>query len=114
MGSLRARDAVAASTTYAEEADLLPPAAGIVHGRDQIRQFWQAGFDSGLTELALQSDSLTEQNSVAFEIGRYAMRVEPVDGAATTERGHYVLIYQLQSDGAWQTTVEIYSPAGTI
>lgn len=110
MGSLRAHDAAAASTGYATDADLLPPAAGVIHGRDQIRQFWQAGFDSGLVDLALESVSLTEQVSVAFEIGRYAMRVEPAEGAATTERGHYVQIFQLQPDGSWRTTLEIFSP----
>lgn len=114
MGSLRAHDAAGVSTGYSLDADLLPPAAGVVHGRDQIARYWQAGFDSGLAELSLESDSLTEQASVAFEIGRYAMRIEPVEGSATTERGHYVQIYQLQVDGTWQTTVEIFSPGGDL
>jgi ketosteroid isomerase-like protein len=114
MGSLRAHDAAGASTAYAADASLLPPAAGVVRGRDQIRQFWQAGLDSGLADLALESVSLTERDAVAFEIGRYAMRVEPVDGDSTTERGHYVQIHQLQPDGAWQTTVEIVSPGDAL
>jgi ketosteroid isomerase-like protein len=112
LAALRAHDVDAACSVYAIDADLLPPAANAVHGRSEISRFWQAGLDSGMADIDLESRDLREQNGIAYEIGRYTLRFEPVDGSPVVERGHYVEIHKRDDDGSWQRAVEIFSPGG--
>jgi ketosteroid isomerase-like protein len=111
--ALRRGDATAASSVYASNAHLLAPSAGPMVGREEIRAYWQAGIDAGVAELTLTVGSSEQNDGLAYEMGRYAIRVEPADGSRVLERGHYVQVYQRQPDGAWQKAVEIFSPGGS-
>src|SRR5438132_9607500 len=79
VAALQSGDAKAASAVYTKEARLLPPAADVVHGRAAIEAFWQAGIESGITAVELESLELVPHGRLAHEIGRYALRLEPPD-----------------------------------
>jgi ketosteroid isomerase-like protein len=105
-------DATRAASLYAPNAHLLPPSANPMVGREEIRAFWQAGIDAGVAEVALTAAGTEQNDGLAYETGRYVIRVEPADGNRVVERGHYVQVYQRQPDGSWQKAVEIFSPGG--
>ncbi len=111
MDAVRRGDADTASSVYASDAHLLAPSAQPIVGRDDIRAFWQAGMDAGVADISLIADELKQSDGLACETGAYAFRIASADGAVL-ERGHYVQVYQRQSDGSWQRTVEIFSPRG--
>ena len=110
--AVRRGDANAAASVYAADAHLLPPSAGPMIGRDEIRAYWQAGIDAGVADVSLIAEGAQQNDGLAYETGTYVIRVEPADGARLVERGHYVHVYQRQVDGSWQRAVEIFSPGG--
>jgi len=112
MAALGRRDVPTACSVYAEDALLLPPSAGRISGRDEIRAFWEAGLTSGIAEVELEVGNIRANGRLACEVGRYMFRIEPADGAPFMERGHYVHIHQRQRDGSWRRAVEIFTPGG--
>jgi ketosteroid isomerase-like protein len=112
VDAVRRGDADDASSVYDVNAHLLAPSAAPMVGREEIRAFWQAGFDSGVADLSLVADEINRHDGLAYETGSYSLRVGPGDGGRVVERGHYVQVHKRQEDGSWLRTVEIFSPGG--
>jgi ketosteroid isomerase-like protein len=110
IAALRGGDATAASAVYADDARLLPPSAELVEGRAAIEAFWRAGIESGIAAVELESLQLTRQGRLAYEIGRYALRLEPAGAEAVLDRGKYLLVHARQNDGCWRWAVEMFNP----
>jgi uncharacterized protein (TIGR02246 family) len=110
VAALAAGDAAAASEAYADDARLLPPATGFVQGRAAIERFWRAGVESGISGVELDPVELERRQAVAFEFGRYALRLQPVGEDAVVDRGSYVLVHERQADGSWRRALEMFSP----
>ena len=109
-GAVREGNAAAAAAVYARRARLLPPAAAPLEGREAIASYWQAGVDAGLVEAALEARELRRFDGVAYEVGRYSLRLEPADSATVVDRGAYVLVHERQGDGSWHWAVEMFNP----
>jgi ketosteroid isomerase-like protein len=108
--ALQSGDARAAAALYADDARLLAPSAGLIEGRAAIAAFWQAGIGAGIAEVELEKLETERDGSVAWEIGRYALRLEPAEGASVVDRGKYVLVHRRQDDGSWLRAVEMFNP----
>lgn len=103
-------DARAASGAYAEDATLLPPLAGPVRGRDAIAAFWRTGLEAGIAAVEFEALALESGDRLAYELGRYELRLKPADSKPVTERGTYLLVHALQSDGSWHRAAEMLRP----
>ena len=112
VAALRAGDAFAASAVYAEQARLLPPSAELLHGRAAIEAFWRAGIDAGISDAELKPLSLERFDGVAYEIGRYTLRLRGDDGNVVVDRGKYLLVHERQHDRSWRWAAEMFSPEG--
>jgi ketosteroid isomerase-like protein len=108
--AVRKGDAEAAAAVFAAGARLLPPTAGEVEGREAIAAYWRTGVETGLVDAALEARDLRRFDGVAYEVGRYTLRLEPADGPAVVDRGDYVLVHERQDDGNWQWAVEMFNP----
>ena len=108
--AMRAGDARAAATIYADDAMLLPPAAAVVHGRSAIERFWRIGLDAGITDVQLDVLELTQEGNVVVEIGAYSLRLISERGAIVEDRGKYLTVHRAQTDGTWRRTAEMFSP----
>jgi ketosteroid isomerase-like protein len=103
-------DALAASGAYASDATMLPPLAAPVRGRDAIAAFWRTGLEAGIVSVEFEAFVLEDGDRLAYELGRYELRLKPADGKAVTERGTYLLVHALQSDGSWRRAAEMLRP----
>jgi ketosteroid isomerase-like protein len=112
VDAVRRGDADDASSVYDVHAHLLAPSSAPIVGRDEIRAFWQAGIDSGVADLSLVVDEVSQHHELAYETGSYLLRVGPGNDGRIVERGHYVLVLKRQEDGSWLRTVEIFTPGG--
>jgi ketosteroid isomerase-like protein len=114
VAALAGGDARAASAAYTGDARLLPPAAGVLRGRSAIQAFWQAGLDAGMLGAELETIEVGERSELAFEIGRYSLRLRPAEGGGeVVDRGTYVHVHERQPDGSWQRAVEMFSPVAS-
>lgn len=110
VAALREGDAAAAAAVYSDDASLLPPSAEPLKGREAIAAFWRAGVDAGISDVELDALELERVDGLAYEIGRYALRLQPAGGATVVDRGSYVLVHARQTDGSWRRAVEMFSP----
>jgi ketosteroid isomerase-like protein len=110
VAALRGGDATAASAVYAEDARLLPPSAELLQGREAIEAFWKAGVEAGISEVELEALEFESDGGLAYEIGRYALRLRPADGGTVVDRGKYLLVHQRGPDGSWRRAAEMFNP----
>jgi ketosteroid isomerase-like protein len=108
--ALQRGDSLTAAELYAADARLVAPSAELLIGRQAIERFWRAGVEAGISEIVFEPLELTPEGSVACEIGRYELRLQPVDGAVIVDRGRYVMLHRLDADGTWRRAVEMLSP----
>ena len=103
-------DANAAATVYADSARLLAPSAELIQGRKEITAFWQAGIEAGISSVELEALEIEHHGGFAYEVGRYALRLEPPEGITVVDRGKYALVHEQQADGRWLRAVETFNP----
>ena len=108
--ALAGGDAKAAGALYTQDATLVPPAAARLKGRDAIESFWTAGLAAGMSRIEMEPDEIRGACDLTYELGRYAIELEPADGTPVLERGTYVLVHEQQSDGSWLRAVETFNP----
>lgn len=93
----------------AEDATLLPPSTDVVRGRQAIEIFWRAGIEAGISDIELEALETERHDGLAYEIGRYAIRLKPADGGRVVDRGKYLLVHTRRPDGSWQRRVEMFN-----
>src|SRR5262245_51810152 len=96
--ALERGDVAAACNVYADGARLLAPSAARVEGRAEIEEYWRAGFDLGLSNVAFECRALEEIAGV-LEFGRYAVAVQGKSAAPAVERGSYLVLHARTDDG---------------
>jgi len=112
VAAIAARDARAATAAYTQSARLLAPSVEPIEGREAITAFWRAGLEAGIHDVERVVVHAEKRGSIAVEFGRYAIRVDPPEGRRLVDRGKYLLVHELQDDGSWQWSVEMFSPDG--
>jgi ketosteroid isomerase-like protein len=110
VAALRSGDAKAATAVYAGNARLLAPSAELLRGSEAIEAFWRAGIEAGISGVELNSFELEYNDGLAYEIGRYALQLEPAEGGTVVDRGNYLLVHERQEDGSWRWAVEMFNP----
>jgi ketosteroid isomerase-like protein len=102
-------DGSALAELYDEDARLLAPEAGPLRGRRDAAAFWQAGVDSGITGVDLAPDDVEIMPTVAWEVGRYVLRLQSQRGDPFEDHGRYLLVYRLDA-GSWRRAAEMFAP----
>jgi ketosteroid isomerase-like protein len=110
VAAVKRGDAREAARVYAKDARLLAPSAELIEGRKAIEAFWRAGIEAGVADVDLDALELDRQDGLAYEIGRYALRLRPAEGGTVVDRGKYLLVHERQSDGSWRWAVEMFNP----
>lgn len=107
--ALNDKDAVAASLLYSENASLLPPNEPIVTGRENIKNYWQAFIDAGITDVSVSTISTGSSGDLGYEIGRFQLSFPGEDGKMMMEEGKFTEILKRQDDGKWISIFGMWS-----
>src|SRR5262245_16147050 len=110
VSALKRGEVALAARAYADDARLLAPSAELIEGRQAIEKFWRAGLEAGISDVQLEPLALERESGLAYEIGRYALKLESADGETVVDRGKYLLVHEQQVDGSWRRTVEMFNP----
>jgi uncharacterized protein (TIGR02246 family) len=113
VAALNAGNPRDAAALYAEDARLLPPAAPVIEGREAVEAFWRAGLESGVADVQLEPLEVDHREGVAYELGRYRLRLTATAERAAVNRGSYLVVHQRQPDGEWRRAIETFNPDGT-
>ncbi|HEV2591032.1 MAG TPA: DUF4440 domain-containing protein [Gaiellaceae bacterium] len=99
----------AVAACYAEAARLLAPGAGLLNGRAEIERFWRTGIELGLASLDLEDLACDQSAALAYQLGRYQLRLAPPESAPVIETGHYLVVHKHRGDD-WGREVEFFAP----
>jgi ketosteroid isomerase-like protein len=108
IGAFARRDSDGAAAVYTQDARLLAPSTELLRGRDAVRDFWRAGIESGIESVELEMLELQPYSGLAYEIGRYVLRLSNESGTTVVDRGKYLLVHRREADGAWRRAVEMF------
>jgi ketosteroid isomerase-like protein len=50
---------------------------------------------------------VARSGDIAYETGTYSMTLSDTKKKAATEKGHYVVVWQKQSDGSWKVVRDV-------
>jgi len=103
-------DVAAAGACYADDAQLLTPAAGLIQGRSAIEQYWGTGIALGLCSVSFEARRVERLGARQVEIGRYRVTLETEATDARFERGTYLVLQRRAVDGTWQRAVDVLDP----
>ena len=108
--ALERGDVAAAGACYADDAQLLTPAAGLIQGRKAIEEYWGTGIALGLSAVSFEARRVERLGTRQVEIGRYRVAVETEPTDARFERGTYLVLHRQAVDGTWQRAVDVLDP----
>jgi ketosteroid isomerase-like protein len=108
--ALERRDVTAAGACYADDAQLLTPAAGLIQGRQDIEEYWSTGIVLGLSSVSFEARRIERLGARQVEIGRYRVTVETEPTETRFERGTYLVLHRQAADGTWQRAVDVLDP----
>lgn len=107
--ALNNKDAEAASLLYSADASLLPPNEQIVTGRENIKKYWQAYLDAGITDVSVSTISTGSNGDLGYEIGRFQLSYPGEDGKMIVEKGKYTEILKRMANGKWISIYGIWN-----
>jgi ketosteroid isomerase-like protein len=108
--ALERGDSAAAGACYADDAQLLTPAAGLIQGRTPIEEYWRTGIALGLSSVSFEARCVERLGARQVEIGRYRVAVETDPTAARFERGTYLVLHRQAVDGTGERAVDVLDP----
>lgn len=108
--ALERGDVTAAGACYADDAQLLTPAAGLIQGRKAIEEYWGTGIALGLSSVSFEARRVERVGARQVEIGRYRVAVEAEPTDARFECGTYLVLHRQAVNGTWQRAVDVLDP----
>ena len=106
---VRKGDGAAIAALYTEDATLLPPDSDMIKGRGGIEAFWKGGLQMGIKEAVLTTVDVSAAGELAYEIGTFALKVQPEGKEPIGQKGKYVVVWKKAPDGSWKLHVDIWN-----
>ena len=102
-------DAAGVAAQYTSDAQILPPGASRIEGRQGIQGFWQGFIDANVGDLTLRSDEIEDSGSQAVEIGTVSASAPGEGDARVQLAGKYIVLWKQDANGAWQIHRDIWN-----
>jgi len=107
--AVRKGDGAAIAALYTEDATLLPPDSDMIKGKPGIKAFWMGGLQMGIKEAVLTTVDVSYAGDLAYEIGKFALKVQPKGKEVVEQKGKYVVIWKKGIDAVWKLHVDIWN-----
>lgn len=103
-----AKDAKKFASFYAEDASLMLAGAPDMRGLDAVREGITGMMQDPNFNLSFVADEVVVSKSgdLAYETGSYSLAMSGPNGDPIKEKGHYVVVWEKQKDGAWKVVID--------
>ena len=88
MAAYNGKDAAAVASLHTEDVVVLPPNLEMMKGREAVQDAIAAEINAGATDLALTTLDVYGSGDLAYEIGRYALKLNRMDRSSCRIRGN--------------------------
>jgi len=105
MEHFHRQDAAGLANMYTDDAQLLPPNADFMIGREAIQAFWQGAMEMGLKEAEIEIVEVEQLDETAVEMSRYKLFGV---GKQLADQGKFIVIWKYV-DGQWKLHRDIFN-----
>jgi uncharacterized protein (TIGR02246 family) len=107
--SAQAKDADKVSSFYAEDGVVMLEDMPDISGKAAIREAMGGMMADPNFALSFAADKVVVARSgdLAYETGTYTMTLSDAKKQPSTEKGHYVVVWQKQADGVWKVVRDV-------
>ena len=109
MTAYKGKDAAAVASLHTEDAVVLPPNLEMIKGREAIQNATTAEINAGGTDLALTTLDVYGSGDLAYEIGRYALKVKQDGQIIMQDSGKYIVVWEQVSKDNWLIKADIWN-----
>ena len=103
-------DAEEIARYFTEDAVLIAPGKPVMRGRESVKAYYQSIFDQYEPELTSQYEEVRVSGDLAYGLGTARVEVTPIQGdEPLVSTSTYLNILELQPDGIWKTTHDIWN-----
>ena len=102
------QDAEGIARLYTENAQVLPPDAPLVEGRQGLVAMLNATFAGGGRSIQFETVSTQQNGDFQVQVGRYVMGIT-AGGQSFDDPGKFVSVYARQPDGGLLITVTYFT-----
>jgi uncharacterized protein (TIGR02246 family) len=106
--SAQAKDAATFASFYAQDGVVMLSNAPDMRGAAAIREGIAGMMQDPAFALSFEANDVVvaKAGDLAYETGTYAMTMTGPDKKPASEKGHYVVVWRKQADGAWKVAVD--------
>ena len=108
MAAYNGKDAAVASL-HTEDTVVLPPNLEMMKGREAVQDAIAAEINAGATDLALTTLDVYGSGDLAYEIGRYALKVKQDGQIIMQDSGKYIVVWEQVSKDNWLIKADIWN-----
>lgn len=101
VAAFNAKDVAKVLDLYTESSVFMPPNEPIIRGRDALKNFYDALFARGATNLRMDVAEVAGHGPLAYQSGTYEMDLKPATGAEGRDRGKYLFVVR-KMGGGWR------------
>ena len=109
MAAYNGKDAAAVASLHTEDVVVLPPNLEMMKGREAVQDAIAAEINAGATDLALTTLDVYGSGDLAYEIGRYALKVKQDEQILMQDSGKYIVVWEQVSKDNWLIKVDIWN-----
>src|SRR5690606_2536911 len=103
-------DADGIARHFTEDALLMPPGRPVMRGRASVKSYYQAIVDAYRPELTSRYEEVRVSGGLAYGRGTAHVKLTPIQGGEPlVSTSTYLNILELQPDGTWKTTHDIWN-----
>ena len=104
LAAFNAGDSEGVAAVFHEDGKLLPGGEPVVSGRSNIKIYWQAAFDAGLSHIEKTPIDVTADNNLAVETNSY---VVTFDGNKIP--GRETIVWKKDDIGNWMISTDMWN-----
>lgn len=94
------------SHTYTNDAYVYAPSAPTVHGKEEIRKFWEGVIRAGAKHVSLEIHDVRNSGDLAFATGTLRF----VDNGGQESNSRYILVFEKSGD-KWKLHLDMWTPS---
>lgn len=109
MTAYREADIEALAALHTNNVTVMAPYRKTVKGQEGLKSWLRDDLNMGASELILSTTTVEQHGSIAYEIGKFSLTINPEGQDTIKDEGNYIVIWQNQPSGEWLYHVDIFN-----
>ena len=102
--AFNSKDAAAVAVLFSADGKLIPAGKPIISGTENIRNYWQAAFNAGVSHIEKTPIEISSSGDLAVETSTYIVLIKD-----NSIHGRDTLVWHREPNGMWKISTDIWN-----